>query len=93
MHLRHIEEREKSAEGLPLITVGLPCPVGSDYWWVDPDTKEVKCEKGGIKGFVILKDRILALDASYEHVELNSPWCCLTRREAEEFSEKMFAEK
>lgn len=66
-----------------------PCPIGSDCWWVDDETMEVKCEKGGITGFVILKDKILALDLSGERMEIHTEWCCFTKEEAEEFLEKM----
>ena len=70
-------------------TVVLPYPIGSDCWWVDNETKEVHCEKGGITGFVILKDEILALDLSGERVSLHSQWCCLSEEEAMSFREQM----
>ena len=73
-------------------TVVLPCPIGSDYWWVDSETKEVKCEKGGITGFVILKDKILALDLVGESMEIHSQWCCLSEEEAVAFREKLMHE-
>ena len=70
----------------------LPCPIGSDCWWVDDDTMEVKCEKGGITGFVIHKDELLALDACGERVEIHSQWCCFSKEEAEAFREKLLKE-
>lgn len=70
-------------------TVKLPCAIGSDCWWVDNETLEVRCEKGGITGFVILKDKILALDSAGERVELHSQWCCLSKEEAETIREKL----
>ena len=73
--------------------VDLPCPIGSDCWWVDFETMEVRCEKGGITGFVVLKDEILALDSSGERMELHTEWCCLTREEAEAFRERMLKER
>ena len=66
-----------------------PCPIGSDYWWVSSETMEVECEKGGIVGFVVLKDEVYALDAEHTWMELHSQWCCLTREEAEAFREKL----
>ena len=75
------------------MTVDLPCPIGSDLWWVSSETNEVECEKGGITGFVIRKDEILALDAAGEPVEIHSQWCCLSREEAEAFREKILKEK
>ena len=69
--------------------VVLPCKPGSDCWYVDAETFEVCYEKGGITGFVVLDGEILALDLSGERMELHTEWCCLTREEAEEFSEKM----
>ena len=70
-------------------TVNLPCPIGSDCWWVNSETMEVEYEKGGITGFVILPDKILALDLAGERVEIHSQWCCLSREEAEEMREKL----
>lgn len=75
-----------------MYTVELPCPIGSDIWWVSSEALEVKCEKGGITGFVILEDEILALDSSGEQVKIHSRWCCLTREEAEAFREKLLSE-
>lgn len=72
-----------------MCTVSLPCPIGSDCWYVNPETMEVLCEKGGITGFEITKDKILALDLSGERMEIHSRWCCLTREEAEAFREKL----
>ena len=74
-------------------TVVLPCPIGSDWWYVDSETLEVRCEKGGITGFVILKDKILALDSCGERMEIHDEWCCLTREEAEAFREKLIQQK
>ena len=71
------------------LTVELPCPIGSDIWWVSSETLEVNYEEGGITGFVILEDEILALDKSGERFKLHSQWCCLTREEAEAFREKL----
>ena len=73
-------------------TVVLPCPIGSDCWWVSSETLEVKCEKGGIAGFAIFKDEILALDRSGERMELHSQWCCLSKEEAEAFRNKLIQE-
>ena len=69
--------------------VSLPCSIGSDCWWVSSETLEVECEEGGITGFVILKDEILALDKAGERMEIHGQWCCLTREEAEAFREKL----
>ena len=66
-----------------MFTAELPCPIGSDFWWVDDDTMEVKCEKGGITGFVVLKDEVLALNTDGDRLEIHSEWCCLSREEAE----------
>ena len=71
------------------LTVELPCPIGSDIWWVSSENLEVNYEEGGITGFVVLEDKILALDRSGERMELHSQWCCLTREEAEAFREKL----
>lgn len=76
-----------------MFTVELPCPVGSDCWWIDDETAEVKCEKGGITGFVVLKDEILALDLNGERLKIHSEWCCLTREEAEAFRKKLLSTK
>ena len=75
------------------VMVLLPCPIGSDWWYVDPDTLEVGCEKGGITGFVVLKDKILALDSCGERMEIHNEWCCLSREEAEAIREKLLQEK
>ena len=79
------------------LTVVLPCPIGSDIWWVsggdDDETLEVKCEEGGITGFVIREGEILALDKAGERFELNSRWGCLTKGEAEEIRDKMLKEQ
>ena len=72
-----------------MFTFELPCPIGSDFWWVDDDTMEVKCEKGGITGFVVLKDEVLALNADGDRLEIHSEWCCLSREEAEAIRDKM----
>lgn len=69
--------------------VELPCPIGSDFWYVSSETLEVECEKEGIAGFVILEDEILALDKAKESVEIHTQWCCLTREEAEAFREQL----
>ena len=71
----------------------LPCPIGSDCWWVSSETLEVECEKGGITGFTVLKDEILALDLSGNPMKMHSQWCCLTREEAEAFREKLLKER
>lgn len=73
-------------------TVVLPCPIGSDMWWVNSETLEVECEKGGIVGFVILEDEILALDKAGESNKVHGQWCCLTKEEAEAFRERLIAE-
>ena len=70
-------------------TVELPCPIGSDYWWVSNETLEVGCEKGGIVGFAVLEDQIYALDSEHTWVEIHSQWCCLSREEAEAFRERL----
>lgn len=70
----------------------LPCPIGSDIWWVDDETLEVKLEEGGVTGFVILKNEILALDKTGERNELHSQWCCLSREEAESIREQLLKE-
>ena len=72
--------------------VVLPCPIGSDCWWVDSETMEVNCEKGGITGFVILENEILALDKAKETMDIHSQWCCLSEEEAEAMREKLIAE-
>ena len=72
-----------------MFTVDLPCKPGSDCWYVDHETMEVMCEKGGITGFVILNDKIFALDLSSERMEPHSQWCCFSQEEAEAFREKM----
>ena len=72
-----------------MFTAELPCPIGSDFWWVDDDTMEVKCEKGGITGFVVLKDEVLALNTDGDQLEIHSEWCCLSREEAETKLEEM----
>ena len=71
----------------------LPCPIGSDVWWVSSETLEVECEKGGITGFVIRENEILALDKCGEAFELHSQWGCLTREEAEAFREQLLKER
>jgi len=71
------------------ILEALPCPIGSDIWWVDDDTMEVKLEEGGITGFIIRENEILALDKCGEPFELHSEWGCLTKEEAEAFRDKM----
>ena len=71
------------------ITVELPCPIGSDIWWVSSETLEVHCEKGGVTGFVVLEDEILALDKAGERFSLHTQWGCLSREEAEAFREKL----
>jgi hypothetical protein len=73
-----------------MYTVNLPCPIGSDYWWVSSETRKVEFEKGGITGFVVLEDKILALDSSGERMDLHSRWCCLTKEEAEAFRKELF---
>lgn len=78
---------------MQVILDALPCPIGSDIWWVDDETMEVKCEKGGVTGFIIREREILALDKAGEAFELNSQWGCLTREEAEAIREKMLQEK
>ena len=70
-------------------TVVLPCPIGSDCWWVSSETMEVECEKGGITGFAIFENEILAIDKSGNQMSLHSRWCCLSREEAEAMREKL----
>ena len=74
-------------------TIVLPCPIGSDCWWVDSETMTVECEKGGITGFMILKDEILALDLVGEPREIHGQWCCLSREEAEAFRDKLISQQ
>ena len=72
----------------------LPCPVGSDFWWVDTDDMSVNHEKGGIRGFEIRDDgKLYALDPSLEEIEVHSRWCSLSREEAEAFREKILNER
>ena len=73
--------------------VVLPCPIGSDCWWVFSETMEVECEKGGVTGFVIRENGITALDKAGEQFELHSQWGCLTKEEAEAFREAMLKER
>lgn len=76
-----------------MYTVELPCKPGSDCWYVDPETFEVACEKGGIAGFEIRGETIYALDTAWNPMEIHSEWCCLTREEAEMFREKLLSTK
>lgn len=73
-------------------SITLPCPIGSDCWWVSSETLEVECEEGGITGFVILEGEILALDKAGERMEIHSQWCCLSREEAEAIREQLLKE-
>ena len=58
-------------------------------WWIDSETMEVECEKGGITGFMILEDEVLALDKMKETMKIHSELCCLTREEAEALREEL----
>ena len=72
--------------------VVLPCLPGDDCWFVDSETLEVECEKGGITAVVVYADRIEILDLAGEPRTLHSQWCCLSREEAEAFREKLLNE-
>lgn len=74
-----------------MYTVDLPCPIGSDIWYIDTETMEVKCEKGGVTGFVILEKEIFALDLAGERFKLHSQWGCLSKEEADAFREKLLS--
>lgn len=47
-------------------TVVLPCKIGSDLWWIDVEERVVKCEKNGIKAFVVKENEVLVLDEGFE---------------------------
>lgn len=78
---------------MQVILDALPCPIGSDIWWVDDETLEVKLEEGGVTGFIIRERDILALDKAGEAFELGSQWGCLTREEAEAIREQLLKER
>ena len=68
----------------------LPCPVGSDYWYIDPETQEVDHIKGGIRGFALRGEKTFALlDDTFDMVEIHSDMCCLSREEAEAKREEL----
>jgi len=69
--------------------INLPFEIGDDCWWVDSETLEVNCDKGGITGVAIYADRIELLDLAGEPRPLHSQWGCLTKEEAEAFKEKL----
>ena len=55
------------ADGVPMNeTVVLPCKIGSDLWWIDVEERVVKCEKNGIKAFVVKENEVLVLDEGFE---------------------------
>ena len=72
-----------------MYTIDLPCKPGDDCWWVDCETLEVRCDKGGIKGIAIYEYRIELIDPAGEYRELHGQWGCLSREEAEAYREKL----
>ena len=80
----------KLIEDAPTIEAGVfPCPIGSDIWWVDPETNEVSCDEGAIQGFAFHSGKTFAvMSKTLDMVELHDPWCCLSKEEAESFIEK-----
>ena len=75
-------------------SITFPCPIGSDYWYVEPEKLEVRCVKGGIRGFAYHDGQIFALvDERLDMLELHDPWCCLSKKEAEMFREQLLSAK
>ena len=64
-------------------TVKIPCKPGDDIWWIDDEAPFVKCDKGGVKGIVILPDGIRVIDSSGDMEEIGTRYCYLTRKDAE----------
>ena len=62
--------------------VVLPCEVGSDIYWIDDDN-EVKCQKNGVRGLLVRKDRILIEDTDGYIDEIGTKYCYLSKEEAE----------
>lgn len=76
-----------------MYTITLPCKPGDDCWWVNSQTLEVSCDKGGIKGLAIYEDRIEIIDLAGEPRELHGQWGCLSREEAEAFRARLLNEQ
>ncbi len=71
----------KSEDIKRLIT--LPCDIGGDIFWVDADTKTVRCEEKGIRGILVRKDKFLIEDKTGTVDEIGTTYCHLTRESAE----------
>ena len=85
----------EAIEAAPTVeAITFPCPIGSDYWYVEPEELNVVQVKGGIRGFAFHDGKTLALvDPSLDLLELHDQWCCLSRDEAESIREKLLANK
>ena len=70
---------EAERDGLCVV---LPCRVGSDIYWIDDDN-EVKCQKNGVRGIVIRKDKILIEDTDGCIDEIGTKYCYLSKEAAE----------
>lgn len=68
--------------------IDLPFELGDDLWWIDSETNEACCEKGGIHGVAIYKDKINLIDSCGEQVRLHSDCGCLSKEEAEALIKK-----
>lgn len=84
----------ESIKNAPTVdAVVLPCPIGSDCWYVSSEDLEIYQEVGGVTGFAVYKDDIFMLDLSGEKERVHSQWGCLSKEEAEQFREKLIAER
>ena len=72
--------------------IELPFEIGDDLWWVSEETMEVCCEKAGIHGVAIYKDRICIIDQCGEQARLHTDCACLTREEAEAIRDGLLKE-
>ena len=85
----HAHKSCKLAENIvdDLIANGVivpPCKIGDDIWWIDDSDNSIKCEKNGVKGFIVKKDEILIRDSTGGEDRIGTQYCYLTKEAAEQ---------
>lgn len=82
-HIRDLLAAEREGR-----CVVLPCKVGADTYWIDPQSGKVEKSKSGAYGVVVLKDGFKILDVDGAIDDINTQYCYLTRADADAASKE-----
>ena len=71
------------------LLIKLPCKVGGDVYWIDPNKMTIRCEKNSITSILITEDKIYISTENLNNPndgfeEINTDFAYLTKEAAEQ---------